>query len=89
MKKERFREEQIVRILKEAETGRMPIVEICRKYGISEFTFYRWRRKDPGLSISEARRLRELEKENQRLKRLLAQRDLEIDAIQEVLRKNF
>jgi putative transposase len=89
MKKERFREEQIVRILKEAETGRMPIVEICRKYGISEFTFYRWRRKYQGLSISEARRLRELEKENQRLKRLLAQRDLEIDAIQEVLRKNF
>ncbi|HXG59944.1 MAG TPA: transposase [Planctomycetota bacterium] len=89
MKKERFREEQIVRILKEAETGRMPIVEICRKYGVSEFTFYRWRRKYQGLSISEARRLRELEKENQRLKRLLAQRDLEIDAIQEVLRKNF
>jgi putative transposase len=89
MKKERFREEQIVRILKEAETGRMPIVEICRKYGISEFTFYRWRRKDQGLSISEARRLRELEKENPRLTRLLAQRDLEIDAIQEVLRKNF
>jgi putative transposase len=67
----------------------MPIVEICRKYGISEFTFYRWRRKDQGLSISEARRLRELEKENPRLTRLLAQRDLEIDAIQEVLRKNF
>jgi putative transposase len=64
-------------------------VEICRKYGISEFTFYRWRRKYQGLSISEARTLRELEKENRRLKRLLAERDLEIDAIQEVLRKNF
>jgi putative transposase len=88
MKKKRFREEQIVRILKEAETGQMPIVEICRKHAISEFTFYRWRRKYQGLSISEARRLKELEKENTRLKQLLANRDLEIDAIREVLRKN-
>ena len=88
MKQKRFREEQIVRILKEAETGQMPIVEICRKHAISEFTFYRWRRKYQGLSISEAKRLRELEKENVRLKQLLANRDLEIDAIREVLRKN-
>jgi putative transposase len=88
MKQKRFREEQIVRILKEAETGQMPIVEICRKHAISEFTFYRWRWKYQGLSISEARRLKELEKENTRLKQLLANRDLEIDAIGEVLRKN-
>jgi putative transposase len=88
MKQKRFSEEQIVRILKEAETGQMPIVEICRKHAISEFTFYRWRRKYQGLSISEARRLKELEKENTRLKQLLANRDLEIDAIREVLRKN-
>jgi len=88
MKQKRFSEEQIVRILREAETGEMPIVELCRKHAISEFTFYRWRRKYQGLSISEARRLRELEKENTRLKQLLANRDLEIDAIREVLRKN-
>jgi len=88
MKQKRFREEQIVGILREAETGQMPIVEICRKHAISEFTFYRWRRKYQGLSISEARRLKELEKENTRLKQLLANRDLEIDAIREVLRKN-
>jgi putative transposase len=87
MKKKRFSEGQIVRILREAETGQMPIVELCRKHAISEFTFYRWRRKYQGLSISEARRLRELEKENTRLKQLLANRDLEIDAIREVLRK--
>ena len=88
MKQKRFSEEQIVRILKEAETGQMPIVEICRKHAISEFTFYRWRRKYRGLSISKARRLRVLEKENVCLKQLVANRDLEIDAIREVLRKN-
>ena len=88
MKQKRFREEQIVGILREAETGQMPIVEICRKHAISEFTFYRWRRKYQGLSISEARRLKEPEKENTRLKQLWANRDLEIDAIREVLRKN-
>jgi putative transposase len=88
MKKKQFREAQIVRILREAETGQMPIVELCRKHAISEFTFYRWRWKYQGLSISEARRLKELEKENTRLKQLLANRDLEIDAIGEVLRKN-
>lgn len=88
MKQKRFREEQIVRILKEAEAGQVPVVEICRKYAISEFTFYRWRRKYQGLSISEAKRLRELEKENVRLKQLLANRDLEIEALREVLRKN-
>jgi putative transposase len=88
MKRKRFSEEQIVRILKEAETGQVPVVEICRKYAISEFTFYRWRRKLQGLSISEAKRLRELEKQNVRLKPLLANRDLEMDALREGLRKN-
>ncbi len=88
MKQKRFSEEQIVRILKEAEAGQVPIVELCRKHAISEFTFYRWRRKYQGLTVSEARRLRELEKENLRLKQLLANRDLEIEAIKEVLRKN-
>ncbi len=64
MKQKRFSEKQIVRILKEAETGQIPIVEVCRKHAISEFTFYRWRRKYQWLTISEARRLRELEKVN-------------------------
>lgn len=89
MRRKRFTEEQIVKVLKEAETNQVPIAELCRKVGISEFTFYRWRRKFQGLSISEARRFRELEKENSRLKHLLATRDLEIDAMKEVLRKNF
>lgn len=88
MKRKRFTEEQIVQVLKDAEGKQMSVAEVCRKYGISEFTFYRWRRKFQGLSISEARRLRELEKENARLKQMVANRDLEIDAMEEVLRKD-
>jgi putative transposase len=89
MKSKRFTDEQIVKVLREAEAGQVPIAELCRRVGISEFTFYRWRRRFRGLSISQAKRLRELEKENTRLKQLLATRDLEIDAMKEVLRKNF
>jgi putative transposase len=88
MKAKRFSEEQIVKILKEAETTEGTIGEVCRKYGISEFTFYRWRKKFQGLSISEARRLRELEKENTRLKTIVANRDLELEAMKEWMRKN-
>ncbi len=88
MKQKRFSEEQIVRILEEAEMGQSPVVDVCRRHGISEWTFYHWRKKYQGLSISKAKRLRELEKENTLLmKQLLAHRDLEIDAIKEVLRK--
>ncbi len=89
MKRKRFREEQIVKILKEAEAGTETIGDLCRKYGISEFTFYRWRRRFQGLSVSEAKRLRELEKENARLKNIVAHRDLEIEAMKELLRKNW
>lgn len=89
MKKKRFTDEQIVKLLREAETGEVPIAELCRRARISEFTFYRWRRRFRGLSVSQARRLRELEKENTRLKQLLATRDLEIEAMKETLRKNF
>ena len=63
--------------------------EICRKHGVSEQSFYRWRKKYGGLSVSETKRLKELEKENARLKRLLAERDLELDVAKELLEKNW
>jgi putative transposase len=85
--KKRYTEEQIVRILKEGESGK--IGDICRKYGISDATFFNWRNKYSGMGISEVRRLRDLESENGRLKRLVADRDLEIDAMKEVLKKNW
>ena len=76
MKRKRFGEEQIIGVLKEAEAGAKP-AELCRRHGISEATYYNWKAKYAGMTISEARRLRELEKENARLKRLLA--DAELD----------
>lgn len=88
MKRRLFSEEQIVKILKEAETNPGTIGDLCRKHGISEFTFYRWRRRFQGLSVSEAKRLRDLEKENVRLKSIVANRDLELEAMKELLRKN-
>ena len=87
--KKRFSEEQIIRILKAADRGETTISEVCRSHGISENTFYRWRRQYTGLSIPEVRRLHALEKENARLKRLMAERDLEIDALKELLAKKF
>lgn len=89
MKRKRFSEEQIIRILKQAERGDKSIGEVCREHGVAENSFYRWRKKYGGLSVPEMRRLRELEKENARLKRLVAERDLEIDAMQELLSKNW
>jgi len=85
--KKRYTEEQIVRILKEGESGK--IIDICRRYGISDATFFNWRNKYSGMGISEVRRLRDLESENGRLKRLVAERDLELDAMKEVLKKNW
>lgn len=89
MKKKRYQAEQIVRILQEAEQGGTTIGELCRRYEVSEATFYRWRRIYGDMKVPEVKRLRELEQENARLKRLVAERDLEIDAIKEVLAKKW
>lgn len=87
MKKSQFTDEQIVAILQEAEKGERSIGDLCRAHNIAEATFYRWKRRFGGLDVSEAQRLRELEKENARLKRLLAERDLEVDLMKELLSK--
>lgn len=89
MKAKRFTEEQVVGILREAEAEGKTISDVCRDHGITETTFYRWRRRFGGLGLPEVRRLRELEQENARLKRLVAERDLEIDAMKELVSKNW
>jgi putative transposase len=86
MKKKRFGEEQIIGVLKEAEAG-MKVADLCRKHGISDVTFYKWRSKYGGLEVSEARRLKQLDEENQRLKRLVADQALDIQVLKEVLVK--
>jgi putative transposase len=85
--RKRYTEEQIVKILREGQGGK--INEICRRHGISEAAFFNWRHKYADMGIPEIRRLRELETENGRLKRIVAERDLEIDAMREVLKKNW
>ncbi len=85
--KKRFSDEQIVAILREAESGQKTVAETCRAHGVSEPTFYTWKRKLGSMAEPEVRRLRELEKENARLKKLLAERDVEIDVIKELLQK--
>jgi putative transposase len=87
MRASRFSEEQIIRILHQAERGEESISTLCRAHGITETTFYRWRQKFGGMSVSDVQRLRELEKENARLKRLPAERDLEVDALRALLAK--
>jgi putative transposase len=87
--KKRFSEEQIVRILRQAETADQTVAEVCKQHGISEQTWYRWKKKFGQMGVPDVRRLRELEKENTRLKRIVAERDLEIDAMKEVLKGNF
>jgi putative transposase len=88
MKRSRFKEEQIIAILKEAEVG-MKLAEIVRKHGISEQTFYRWRSKYGGMEVSEAARLRELEEENRKLKRLVADQALDILMLKEINAKKW
>jgi putative transposase len=87
MKASQFSDEQIVQILQQAERDEQTIGAICQAHGIAEATFYRWRKQFGGMTVSEVQRLRELEKENNRLKRLLAERDLELNALKELLAK--
>ena len=87
MKKKRFSEEKMVSILREADSGEKTIVALCRRHGISDVTFLAWRRRFGQMSETAVKRLRELEKDNVRLKRLLAERDLEVDVLKEFLQK--
>jgi len=88
MKKSKFTEQQIVFALKQAETG-VPVAEVCRKLGISEATFYNWKRKFSGLGTAELRRLRQLEDENARLKQVVADLTLDKQMLQDVLKKKY
>lgn len=87
MQKNQFSDEQIVAILQQAEKGDKTVADVCRQHNVSENSFYRWRTRFGGMNTNEAARVRELEKENARLKRLLAERDLEVDIIKEILAK--
>jgi len=84
--KKRFTDEQIIGFLREADAG-LPIKELCRQHGFSEASYYLWRSKFSGMSVPEAKRLKELETENIRLKKLLAEQMLENEVIKDVLRK--
>jgi putative transposase len=86
--KKRFTEEQIIGFLREAEAG-MPVKELCRRHGFSEASYYLWRSKFGGMSVPDAKRLKELETENARLKKLLAEHVLENEVIKEALRKKW
>jgi putative transposase len=88
MKRKKFSEEQIIKILKEHEAG-TTIVDLARRHGIAENTLYRWKARYGGLEVSEAKRLRELEHENTRLKKLLAEAELDKAMLKDVLAKKF
>lgn len=86
--KKRFTEEQIIKVIKEHEAG-AKVADICRRLGISNGTFYNWRSKYAGLEVNEAKRLRELESENNKLKKLLAEKLLENEALKDVVSKKW
>jgi len=88
MRGKRYPQEQIIAILKEAEAG-IPVGELCRKHGISDNTIYTWKAKYAGLTVSEARRLKSLEDENEKLKRIIANQALDLEALKAVVSKNF
>lgn len=88
MKKRRFNENQIIGILNEAESG-LSVRDVCRKHNVTEQTFYRWRKKYGGLSVSEAKRLGELERENAELKKMIAEQALDIRMLKDVNAKKW
>ena len=88
MRGKRFKTEQIIAVLKESEAG-ISAGDLCRKYGISSATFYNWKAKYGGMTVSDARRLKEVEDENRRLKKLVANQALDIQMLKEVCSKNF
>jgi len=88
MKRSRFSEEQIIGILKEHQAG-MSAADLCRRHGISDATFYKWRSKYGGMEVSQARKLKVLEEENRKLKKLLAEQMLDNSTLKEMLGKNF
>jgi putative transposase len=87
MKPNQHTPEQIIKILDQAAKGEQTVAAVCREHGIAENTFYRWRKVYGGMAVNEVQRLKELEKENSRLKRLLAERMLENDLLKELLEK--
>lgn len=86
--KKRFSEEQIIGFLREADAG-MPVKELCRRHGFSDASYYLWRSKFGGMSVPDAKRLKELESENARLKKILAENMLELEISREVIRKKW
>jgi len=88
LKAKQYTEEQIIAVLKEAESG-AKVVDLCRKYGMSDATYYNWKAKYSGLTVSELKRLKALEEENRRLKQIVAEQALDNRALKELLSKNF
>ena len=88
MKKSRFTDSQIIAILKQAEAG-TPVAELCREHGISNATFYNWRSKYGGMDASLMKRMKELEEENRRLKKMYAEERLKVEIVQEALEKKW